>query len=33
MARKVYGSFTRFQTQLGGWRRVSEGAYHELVAV
>ncbi len=33
MARKVYASFTKFQAQLGGWRRVSEGAYHELVAV
>jgi len=32
-AKKVYASFTRFQAQLGGWRRVSEGAYHELVAV
>jgi TRAP-type mannitol/chloroaromatic compound transport system substrate-binding protein len=33
MARKVYASFTRFQTQHGGWRRVSEAAYHQLVAV
>ncbi len=33
MARKVFASFTKFQSQLGGWRRVSEGAYHELVAV
>jgi TRAP-type mannitol/chloroaromatic compound transport system substrate-binding protein len=32
-AKRVYDSFTRFQTQLGGWRRISEGAYHELVAV
>ncbi len=32
-AKRVYESFTKFQTQLGGWRRVSEGAYHELVAV
>jgi hypothetical protein len=33
MAKKVYASFTRFQSQLGGWRRVSEGPYHQLVAV
>jgi TRAP-type mannitol/chloroaromatic compound transport system substrate-binding protein len=32
-SRRVYDSFTKFQTQLSGWRRVSEGAYHELVAV
>jgi TRAP-type mannitol/chloroaromatic compound transport system substrate-binding protein len=33
MARKVYASFTRFQGQHDGWRRVSEAAYHQLVAV
>jgi TRAP-type mannitol/chloroaromatic compound transport system substrate-binding protein len=33
MARKVYASFTKFQTQLGGWRRVSEAPYHQFVAV
>jgi TRAP-type mannitol/chloroaromatic compound transport system substrate-binding protein len=33
MAKKVYASFTKFQGQLGGWRRVSEAAYHEFVAV
>jgi TRAP-type mannitol/chloroaromatic compound transport system substrate-binding protein len=33
MARKVYASFTQFQNRLGGWRRVSESAYHDLVAV
>jgi len=33
MARKVYASFTKFQGQLGGWRRVSESAYHQFVAV
>jgi len=32
-AKRVYESFTKFQTQLSGWRSVSEGAYHELVAV
>ena len=32
-AKRVYASFTKFQTQLSGWRRVSEGAYHELVAL
>lgn len=31
-AQKVYASFTAFQARLGVWRRVSEGAYHELVA-
>jgi TRAP-type mannitol/chloroaromatic compound transport system substrate-binding protein len=33
MAKKVYASFTRFQTQLGPWRQVSEGAFHQLVAL
>jgi TRAP-type mannitol/chloroaromatic compound transport system substrate-binding protein len=33
MARKVHASFTRFQAQLAGWSRVSEGAYHQLVAL
>jgi len=33
MAGKVYASFTKFQTQLGGWRRISEAAYHQFVAV
>jgi TRAP-type mannitol/chloroaromatic compound transport system substrate-binding protein len=33
MARKVHASFTKFQDQLGAWRRVSEAAYHELVAL
>ena len=33
MARRVYASFTKFQGQHGGWRRVSEAPYHELVAV
>jgi len=33
MARKVYASFTKFQTQLAGWRQVSEGAFHQFVAV
>ncbi|MCG6876055.1 MAG: ABC transporter substrate-binding protein [Betaproteobacteria bacterium] len=32
-AKRVYASFTEFQARLGGWRRVSEAAYHELVAV
>ncbi|NJN39789.1 MAG: ABC transporter substrate-binding protein [Gammaproteobacteria bacterium] len=32
-AKRVYESFSKFQAQLGGWRRVSEGAYNELVAV
>jgi TRAP-type mannitol/chloroaromatic compound transport system substrate-binding protein len=33
MAKRVYASFTRFQAQLAGWARISEGAYHQLVAM
>jgi len=33
MAKKVYASFARFQVQLGPWRQVSEGAFHQLVAL
>ncbi len=33
MARKVYASFTKFQAQLSGWRTISEGAYHQFVAL
>jgi TRAP-type mannitol/chloroaromatic compound transport system substrate-binding protein len=33
MAKKVYASFTKFQGQLSGWRQISEGAYHQFVAV
>ena len=33
MAKKVYASFTKFQSEHGGWRRVSEAAYHQFVAV
>ncbi|HXV10705.1 MAG TPA: ABC transporter substrate-binding protein [Burkholderiales bacterium] len=33
MAKKVYASFTQFQTRLGGWREISEGAYHQSVAL
>jgi TRAP-type mannitol/chloroaromatic compound transport system substrate-binding protein len=33
MAKKVYASFTKFQSQLGGWREISEGAFHRFVAV
>ena len=32
MARKVYASFTKFQTLVGPWDYVAEGAYHRLVA-
>jgi TRAP-type mannitol/chloroaromatic compound transport system substrate-binding protein len=32
LARRVHASYTRFQAQLAGWARVSEGAYHQLVA-
>jgi TRAP-type mannitol/chloroaromatic compound transport system substrate-binding protein len=33
MARKVHASYTKFQTQLAGWARISEGAYHQSVAL
>jgi TRAP-type mannitol/chloroaromatic compound transport system substrate-binding protein len=33
MARKVHASFTKFQAQLAGWSRVSEGAYYQFVAL
>ena len=33
MARKVHASFTKFQAQLTGWSRISEGAYHQFVAL
>jgi TRAP-type mannitol/chloroaromatic compound transport system substrate-binding protein len=32
-AKKVHASFTRFQAQLSGWSRISEGAYHQFVAM
>ncbi|HEX9418203.1 MAG TPA: ABC transporter substrate-binding protein [Methylomirabilota bacterium] len=31
-ARKVHASFTKFQTLVGPWDHVAEGAYHQLVA-
>jgi TRAP-type mannitol/chloroaromatic compound transport system substrate-binding protein len=33
MARKVHASFTKFQAQLAGWARISEGAYHQFVGL
>jgi TRAP-type mannitol/chloroaromatic compound transport system substrate-binding protein len=33
MARKVHASFTKFQTLVGPWDHVAEGAYHQLVAM
>jgi TRAP-type mannitol/chloroaromatic compound transport system substrate-binding protein len=33
MAKKVYASFTKFQAQLAGWSRISEGAYQQFVAL
>jgi hypothetical protein len=33
MARRVYASFTKVQAQLVGWSRISEGAYHQFVAL
>ena len=32
-ARKVHASYTKFQTLVGPWDRVAEGAYHQFVAV
>jgi TRAP-type mannitol/chloroaromatic compound transport system substrate-binding protein len=32
-ARKVHASYTRFQTLVGPWDHVAEGAYHQFVAV
>ncbi len=32
-ARKVHASFTKFQSLVGPWDRVAEGAYHQFVAV
>jgi TRAP-type mannitol/chloroaromatic compound transport system substrate-binding protein len=33
MARKAHASFTKFQTLVGPWDHVAEGAYHQFVAV
>ena len=33
MATKVYASYTKFQAQHAGWSHVSEGAYHQFVAM
>ena len=33
MAKKVHASFTKFQVQLAGWSRISEGAYQQFVAL
>jgi TRAP-type mannitol/chloroaromatic compound transport system substrate-binding protein len=33
LAKKVYASFTKFQAQLAGWSRISEGAYQQFVAL
>jgi TRAP-type mannitol/chloroaromatic compound transport system substrate-binding protein len=32
VARKVHASFTKFQTLVGPWDHVAEGAYHQFVA-
>jgi hypothetical protein len=29
----VHASYSKFQAQLAGWARISEGAYHQLVAL
>jgi TRAP-type mannitol/chloroaromatic compound transport system substrate-binding protein len=33
MAKKVYASFTKFQTLVGPWDHAAEGAYHQFVAM
>ena len=33
MAKRVYASFTRFQSQFAGWSRVSEAAYHKYLTL
>ena len=33
MAKKVYASFSRFQSQIAGWHAISEGAFHQHVAL
>ena len=33
MAKRVHASFSKFQAQLAGWSRISEGAYHQFVAL
>ena len=33
MAKKVYASFSRFQAQIAGWHGISEGAFHQHVAL
>ena len=32
MAKKVYASFSRFQSQIAAWHTISEGAFHQHVA-
>jgi hypothetical protein len=32
MARKVHAAYTEFQQLLQDWGRISEGAYHQLLA-
>ena len=32
MARKVNASFAKFQALVGGWDRVAEGSYQQLLA-
>jgi TRAP-type mannitol/chloroaromatic compound transport system substrate-binding protein len=32
MAKKVHAAYTEFQQLLQDWGRISEGAYHQLVA-
>jgi TRAP-type mannitol/chloroaromatic compound transport system substrate-binding protein len=33
MARRVHASFTKFQTLVGSWDHIAEGAYHQLVSM
>jgi TRAP-type mannitol/chloroaromatic compound transport system substrate-binding protein len=32
MARKAYASYTKFQSLVGPWDHIAEGAYHSVVA-
>ena len=33
IAKRVYASFSRFQSQIAGWHGISEGAFHQHVAL
>ena len=33
MAKKMYTSYTKFHAQLADWSPISDGAYHQIVAL